>query len=430
MKRSTLLMVVVIATVAGRFSDLRGQTSPTGSPSQSAETKVTRSSAFKLPDPSGTLGIGQIGYEWTDMARSDVYSTDPQAHRTLMVYLWYPSSRSTGGDRAPYWPGAKQMDAAPDLRAQMKEEFGALWPLIASGEFKSHAIENAPIAKVPKHFPVVLLSHGLGGTGFGYTALIEHLVSHGYVVVAIEHPYTASAVTFPDGRVIVPHRDPAPAGLSAEQRFQRMVDGATLEINRGSSDVVFVLKKLTELDAAETPDFLLRGRLDISHVAAVGHSAGGAFATLACQLDARIRACVSLDGEMPPVTAFPEAPGGKGFQQPVLLLEIDHTGERMPFSAADYEGFLKKKEAQLSLCPKGSYDVLLKSAGLIHGSFSDYPLRAASGDARKTEEAMHNLLLTESFTLAFLDKYLKGEKAPLLDNPTQSPEAKVKEYGH
>jgi hypothetical protein len=47
----------------------------------------------------------------------------------------------------------------------------------------------------------------------------------------------------------------------------------------------------------------------------------------------------------------------------------------------------------------------------------------------KSEEALHNLRLTESFTRAFLDKYLKGEKTPLLDSPTQSAEARVKEYG-
>ena len=56
-------------------------------------------------------------------------------------------------------------------------------------------------------------------------------------------------------------------------------------------------------------------------------------------------------------------------------------------------------------------------------------LRAANGDPVKTEEALHNLRLTESFTRAFLDKNLKGETAPLLDRPAQSPEARVKEYG-
>jgi predicted esterase len=312
----------------------------------------------------------------------------------------------------------------------MAEEFGALWPLIVSGAIKSHAIENAPIANSQKQFPLVLLSHGLGGSGFEYAALIEELVSHGYVVAAIEHTDTAAAVTFPDGTVVVAHNDAEPAGLTQEQRLQRMMESAARTIREGAEDVLFVLNKLTELNQSGGHDFPLAGKLDLNRAAAVGHSAGGDFATGACQLDARFRACVSLDGEMPPVMAFPEFKDSKGFQQPVLLLEIDHTGDRMPFSPAQFSDFRKKVEAQLNLCPKGSYDVLLKAPGLSHGSFSDYPLYAANGDAEKTEVALHNLSLTQRFTRAFLDKYLKNAREPLLDEPSQSSEAVVRAYGH
>ena len=209
-----------------------------------------------------------------------------------------------------------------------------------------------------------------------------------------------------------------------------MMESAGLQIRQGADDVLFVINKLTELNKSSNQGFPLGGRLDLNRLAAVGHSAGGGYATGACQLDARIHACVSLDGEMPPVMAFPEFSDSKGFQQPVLLLELDHTGERMPFSADQYTAFRKKVEAQLNLCPKGSYDVMLKSPGLVHGSFSDYPLRAASGDTAKTEDALHNLRLTQSYTIAFLDKYLKDENEPLLDEPAQSSEAVVKAYGH
>jgi hypothetical protein len=143
----------------------------------------------------------------------------------------------------------------------------------------------------------------------------------------------------------------------------------------------------------------------------------------------RFHACVSLDGEMPPVAAFPQFNDSKGFQQPVMLLEVDHAHDRMPFSPAQFDDFRKKVEAQLNLCPAGSYDVLLKAPGLFHGSFSDYPLSAAK-DARETEVAIHNLSLTQRYTRAFLDKYLKGEKEPLLDEASQTSEAEVKSYGH
>jgi predicted dienelactone hydrolase len=429
MKRR-FIFVLAIVCIGGWLAKLYGQTSGVAIPAGSTQGVMAQPPVFKLPDPSGPFGIGRVSYEWIDASRPDGYSGDPHAHRALMVYLWYPSARGAGGETAAYLPGAKQMDADRDVQHQMKEEYGALWPLMVSGEIKSHAKEDAPVSRTPQQFPVVLLSHGLGGTGLEYASLIEELVSHGYAVAAIEHTYTASAVVFPDGRVVPAHRDIEPAGLTSAQRWQRMMEGAGLLIRQGAEDVLFVMNKLTELDKSGAQGSLLGGRLDLNRIAAVGHSAGGGFATGACQLDARIHACVSLDGEMPPVMAFPEFPDGKGFQQPVLLLELDHASERMPFSADQYSDFRKKVEAQLNLCPKGSYDVMLKSPGLVHGSFSDYLLRAANGDPAKTEEALHNLRLTQSYTLAFLDKYLMGEKAPLLDEPAQSSEATVKAYGH
>ena len=430
MRQTAFVCTLLIASLAGRLSDLHGQTPAAAPTAGKIQATAAQASTFKLPAPSGTFGIGRIGYEWIDASRPDGYSADPHAHRALMVYLWYPSARGAAGEMAPYLPGANQMDADRDVQHQMKEEYGALWPLMVSGEIKSHAIEGAPASRSPQLFPVVLLSHGLGGTGFEYTSLIEELVSHGYVGAAIEHTYVASAVVFPDGKIVPAHHDTEPAGLSTAQRWQRMMDSAGLQIRQGAEDVLFVMRKLTELNKSGAEGSPLGGRLDLNRLATVGHSAGGAFATGACQLDARIHACVSLDGEMPPVMAFPEFPDGKGFQQPVLLLEIDHAGERMPFSPAQYSDFRRKVEAQFKLCPKGSYDVMLKSPGLFHGSFSDYNLRIASGNPTETEQALHNLRLTESFTLAFLDKSLKGKKEPLLDKSSQSPEATVKAYGH
>jgi dienelactone hydrolase len=396
-----------------------------------AETNQTNATATpSLPAPSGTFGIGRIGYEWIDLSRPDAYSTDPEAHRDLMVYLWYPSPRGNAGEPGWYLPGAKEMDADPDLQPRMQQEFEAAWPLIVSGKIRPHAIDNAPVANTPKAFPVVLLSHGLGGTGFEYTSLIEELVSHGYVVVAIEHTYTALAVEFPNGKIVPFHREAIPANLSADERFKRMMAGAGLEISTGASDLVFGLNRLEKMNKAGSRHFLLSGRLDLKDVAAMGHSAGGDFATRACQLDERIKACISLDGGMPPVSAFPEYPDGKRFHQPVLLVEVDHSGDRKPFSETQYNDYLKKKEAELNSCPIGSYEVELQAPGLVHGSFSDYRLLAAEGRVGETQTALHNLRLTQSFTLAFLDKYLKQASEPLLDNVSRDPEATVTRYGH
>jgi dienelactone hydrolase len=363
------------------------------------------------------------------MYRSDGHTADSKAHRDLMVYLWYPAPKAKAGEPTEYLPGAKRMDADAAVVPAMREEVEGNWPLIVSGVISSLAIENAPVARSHMKFPVVILAHGSGGTSFEYTSLIGNLVSHGYVVAAIENTYVAPAVAFPDGRIVAAYHEPDPPNLSPDQQFQRMMKSVEQEIDTGARDIVFVLNQLTKLDDGSERAFVLRNRLDLNRVASMGHSAGGANATLACQMDPRFKACLSLDGQMPPVAAFPENPDGKWFTQPVLLLEVDHNGRWMGFNAAQNDVFLKKKEDQLSRCPAGSYDVILKSPGLVHGSFSDYPLLAAMGRSTETRVALHNLSLTASYIDAFLDQTLNHVNSPLLEIGGNHPEATVKQYG-
>ena len=421
-------LVCVCGLLLGAFANAAPQQSPPQSEPNGASTQPT--GIPHLPPPGGRFGIGRAGYEWIDQSRPDAHSTDPHANRDLMIYLWYPAQKEKGAVPAEYLPGAKRMDADTAAVPALREEFEGNWPSIVSGAISSLAVKNAPLVRSPKKLPVVILAHGAGGTSFEYTSLIADLVSRGYVVVTIESTYMTPAVTFPDGRIVPAYHEPDPPNLSPDQRFQRMMKSAGEEIETGARDIVFVLNRLTELNDGGPYQFLLRKRLDLNRVAALGHSAGGANASLACQRDPRFKACLSLDGQMPPVAAFPEDPGGKWFTQPVLLLEVDHNGRWMGFNPAQNDLYLKKKEDQLSRCPAGSYDIVLKSPGLMHGSFSDYPLLAAMGQDAKTKEALHNLSLTQSYIDAFLDQSLNHIRSQLLDTTANHSEAIVKQYGH
>ena len=73
--------------------------------------------------------------------------------------------------------------------------------------------------------------------------------------------------------------------------------------------------------------------------------------------------------------------------------------------------------------------LVLKSEGLMHGSFSDFPLLMANGHVKETELALDNLRLIESYILAFLDKNLKSAKTSPLYNEANHSEAIVKAYG-
>lgn len=385
----------------------------------------------KLPVPSGPFGIGRVGYDWVDPSRPDRHSTEPNAHRELMVYFWYPTSAKSADTKGPYLPGAQRMDELPEIQGRMRQEFGSRWPAMISGAIFSHAVERAPVANSSRRLPVVVFSHGLGSTGFNYTCLIEDLVSHGYIVASIEHTYTALAVWFPDGRVVPRHNEPPPAGLSAEERSKWVMAHLTETISEGAADVRFVLYRMTA-EKGNARQFPLAEKADLRRIAAMGHSAGAEFAARACQIDARFKACVDLDGGMVPIAALPEYPDGATLKQPLLFLEADHPESQMGGTPAEHAAYFKKKEDQLQATRLGSYDVVLRSPGIAHPSFSDIPLLFAGQDGfPQTEVVLHNLDLIEKYVREFLGKNLRQEKAPLLDGVNDNVrEETVQRYGH
>ncbi|HTB98390.1 MAG TPA: hypothetical protein VK716_15375 [Terracidiphilus sp.] len=419
---------IVCGCLSGSCISMHGQTTAASEP---PSQRTVAAAIPRMPDPLGPYGIGRVGYDWTDSTRPDRFASNPAAHRELMVYFWYPTRGKADGVKGSYLPGAAEMDRVPEIQREMRGEFAGNWPLIVDGEIFSHAVEHAAVTRKPSKLPMILLSHGSGGTGFEYTALIEYLVSHGYVVASIEHTETAAAVLFPDGRIISFHRDSAPPGLSQEEQFKRMVQSATLGIEEGAGDVRFVLNRLTDLSQGDGRDFVLAGRLDLTRVVAMGHSAGAEFAARACELDARFKACIDLDGGMVPVAALPVAPDGETMKQPLLFLEAYHPESRMGGTHEQHVEYFKKREEQLESCPKGTYAVVLRSPGIMHGSFSDYALLSAAGRSEEVGQALHNLDQVEAFTSAFLDRTLNHEKGTLLAGGMEShPEADVVAYGH
>lgn len=382
--------------------------------------------ASRLPEPSGPYGIGRIAYDWADNSRHDTLGSDPKRNRELMVYVWYPTERSAPEPHGVYIPGVKLIDDDPELRRREIDQSGAEnWAQILSGAIYSHVVENAPLARSPERFPLVIFSHGVGGSNFRYTALLEAIVSHGYVVVAIQHPGIAGGVVFPDGRLAAPPHNRFPPGLTPEQLLQRMSDEARSWIEVGAADERFVLDRLIRKNAGAASSFALAGRLDLSSVAVMGHSAGGAIATRTCELDTRLQACIDLDGALEPTIALPEGV----IQHPLLFLEVYHDPAHMPGTAEQKLAFLRMEKEQLGKCPRGSYDVLINSPAIMHDSFNDESILNARNTPQQAAQALHNLEILESYILAFLDKDLKHVPTQLLDSLAPRPEATIRHLG-
>src|SRR5262249_44233795 len=149
-----------------------------------------------------------------------------------------------------------------------------------------------------------------------YSALLEELASHGYVVAAIQHTYETSVVVFPDGRLVRFAEDKWKAAEegSEEKRLRYYKD--RLEV--WAADAVFVLDQLVKLDAG-TPGSALKGRLDLTRVGIFGHSFGGLSSAQACRRDDRFKACINMDGMRLGLVYLPDEVG-KGPRQPFLYM--------------------------------------------------------------------------------------------------------------
>lgn len=156
-----------------------------------------------LPGPTGTYGIGRLSYAMTDSSRQEPLSPTADARRKVMVHVWYPTDKvsTEGRATAPYLPGFEQI--RPRLKAgDLADLFRpATYSGPESVPFTS-VVENAPHSRGRKKFPLLLFSHGWGNPTFLYTAELQDVVSHGYIVAAVEHPYDTTYTGFPDGEVI------------------------------------------------------------------------------------------------------------------------------------------------------------------------------------------------------------------------------------
>ena len=159
---------------------------------------------FSFPPPSGPYEIGTLTYHWVDDARAEVFTTDPNDRRELMAQIWYPAKGNSSSRRAPYVQDADVL-ATAQARLHNLPEF----TLSHFRYVTTNAIPSAPMAdNVPSH-PVLIFLEGLTGYRQMNTFQVQELVSHGYIVVAIDQPYAAAEVVFPDGRQV--------AGLSKDQ---------------------------------------------------------------------------------------------------------------------------------------------------------------------------------------------------------------------
>jgi predicted dienelactone hydrolase len=356
---------------------------------------------FRLPMPTGPYRIGTLTYHLIDQRRIELFAVTPGAHREVMIQVWFPADRGASGVVERY-----------------RDPAITTWETAYLELVKTHAVRDVDIAKSNSTFPVVLFTPSWHGLRNQDMFVVENLVSHGFVIVGVDHPYGSGVTAFPDGRRILAPPDKF-IDTSSESTLRDTKQIAEEQVRIRATDLVFVLDSLESLNKKGGLG-LLTGRLDFSRVGVLGYSFGGAVAAEACWMDPRFLAALDLDGAL-----FGEA-AQKGIKQPFLMM----TDSAAPPSRAQlmslrpgqrrWARFLNDQDYLLSktLATHGGY--LAEIDGIAHGNFSDEalfsPVRWLTGSGRIDRYSA--ITIVREYSLAFFELSLRGVRQPLLEGPS------------
>jgi dienelactone hydrolase len=397
---------------------------------QTAPPAATPGTAFDLPRPGGPFIVGTLSFNVVDDSRVEVFS-DQAEKRQVHVLAWDPAVDGAAGSHAPYLrAGLQEARAFATLMRQPDFAFDYL------AGVKTWALVDAP-PRIGPPLPLLLFSHGYIAHPSAYTALMEDLASHGYVVLGIVHPYEAMASPLADGRVVTMLdaqkqmrkgiRDVlgewgkedetmaavTRAGGEAERlRLMRgYLDGlpaTTAALARWVDDTALVLNRLAALPAG--PAARLAARTDQSRPGVFGHSMGGVTAAQFCVQDRRCRAGLNLDGS-PQYGSMIDTP----INRPFLMVYSGRDGRR---GASDV---IYSRSAR----PYLRVDV----DGTLHNDFSDMVLWGGPLAGRPifgARPALEAVAVTRRIVREYFDQELLGRRSPLLSGAAAVPGIRVR----
>ncbi|HXI89482.1 MAG TPA: hypothetical protein VNO24_05645 [Blastocatellia bacterium] len=336
------------------------------------------------PDPlsAGPFPVGVTTTVFVDTGRTDNFTKQP---RTLVTEIWHPST-----DDARRMPKNKYTDFIPGgVTPEIDELIKKTYKMSAAEIDKIYWNEshrNAPVRK--GRFPLVVFSHGNGGSRNQNTFWCDYLASHGYIIVSADHTGNARW-TIINGKPIV---------FQGGERNNSAKDRPL--------DVSFLLDQMIRWDRGADKRFA--GRIDTEHAAITGMSFGSFTAHWAADQDPRFKAVIAMSGAPPAHTNLT-----------VPSLRMLGTEDRTLGVAGNTA--IRDNHAKHT---GPSYLLELKNGG--HYSFTDmFKINKNFGDGvgagkrRDTNEPFEftamepTYEIINSYSVAFLGYYLKGESSYL-----------------
>lgn len=316
-----------------------------------------------------TFPVGVTTTVLVDHSRTDALTHKP---RTLVTEIWYPAT-----DDAKTLPKNRYRDffaggISPELDTLLQRTYRMPVDEIEK-KYWNNAVRDARVR--PGHWPLIVFSHGNGGTRNQNTFWCDYLAARGYIIVSADHTGNARHTVI-DGELI--------AGQGS-QRQQSAVDRPL--------DMIFLLDEMTRWNRGADSRFA--GRIDTDNAAVTGMSFGSYSAIQTADVEPRFKALLGM-------AAAPPSHTNQAIPALLMLGMKDAT-------IGDLGNTLIRKYASTHQGPM--YLLEMKNGG--HWSYTDmYKINPNFGDGIGPQFTPMELTyeIINSYSAAFLGLYLKGDK--------------------
>ena len=259
----TPMMLTVGALLTASISGCGSSEEPEGLFTTTAVSTIESTSTTTTPPTSTTAAPNPI-IDLSSRGPYPVGVTTIELPDGASVEVWYPTA--SGDGLTEY-----------DLRDYTPDFLAPLLTNVTTAIFGYEADRDRPVETESSAFPFVVFSHGFAGMRVQSTFLTAHLASYGMVVASPDHA----------------------------SRDLRNVLGGTASGNQGEAiaQLVAVIDLAAEMNAAPTVDNpatpTFESRIDLSRIALIGHSAGGA-SVQGAAADPRVKGFVAMAAGGPP----------------------------------------------------------------------------------------------------------------------------------
>ena len=354
-----------------------------------------------LPKTTGQYIIGTDIFEFEDNSRNEYFTEDSDDLRKILVQVWYPAIAVTDSIY-PY------LDNDEIRIPEIAKQINIPSKLIKNiSKIKTNAYYKAK--PINKTFPVIIFSHGLGGTKIQNSINVEALVSNGYIVFALDHPYDANITIFENGDIA--KFDAYLPDNTTEEEFWKV---RLPHINTRADDISFLINRLEKLKKS---NFLIVKNCDLNNIGVFGHTFGGGTSILSSYKDDRISACINLDGWLEPVPNYVINEG--------LEIPFCYIGQIQKY----WDGAKFNEQRLYKFHENSTKSTIIEIKGTTHFDYSDSPYfnRMISRLYGVSNKEGKNIAIDLSDIIVnYFDYYLKNNENKWMEPITNKYEVKLK----